>query len=96
MIEQNYYKKHAFICTNLKENGQCCGKHAISKELALKLKNITKERNISGHNAVRISFSGCLGRCKEGPVAVLYPEGRWFNLLSEEDVNNLINMVLTV
>ena len=40
MLEQNYYKKHVFICNNTKENGMYCGKHAISKELVLKLKNL--------------------------------------------------------
>lgn len=41
-------------------------------------------------------FQGCLGRCSEGPVAVLYPEGRWFNLLSDKDINDLTHLVSTL
>jgi len=30
-----------------------------------------------------------LGRCSEGPAAVSYPEGKWYNLYEKDDVAEL-------
>ena len=38
----------------------------------------------------RINASGCLGHCQEGITAVLYPEGKWFTGLKEDDAETLL------
>ena len=38
------------------------------------------EKQILEDVGARISTSGCMGRCEEGPVAVLYPEEKWFKI----------------
>jgi (2Fe-2S) ferredoxin len=35
---------------------------------------------------VRIDSTGCLGLCKHGPNAVVYPGGTWYLGLTERDV----------
>lgn len=41
-----------------------------------------KETNLDGQgSAIRINKAGCLGRCAEGPVMVVYPEETWYTLL---------------
>ena len=84
-LTDNFYKTHIFICTNIKETGKCCGNEAIAKETLSQLKSYVKENNLGGENGVRISQSGCLGRCDEGPCAVIYPQGKWLNL-NKDDV----------
>lgn len=46
-----------------------------------------KMKDLSIEGKVRIQRAGCLDRCELGPVQVSYPEGRWFSLKTEEDVD---------
>ena len=40
---------------------------------------------------VRINQSGCLDRCEEGPVLVVYPEGTWYTYVDNEDIDEIID-----
>lgn len=40
---------------------------------------------------MRINKAGCLGRCDDGPVLVVYPDNVWYTYLDEEDVDEIIN-----
>jgi len=39
---------------------------------------------------VRINTAGCLDRCQEGPVLVVYPEGVWYTYIDQSDVDEII------
>jgi len=39
---------------------------------------------------VRINKAGCLERCEEGPVIVVYPEGVWYTYLDESDIDEIV------
>ena len=43
---------------------------------------------------VRVNSSGCLNRCKLGPIVVSYPEGSWYKISSKEDVDLFIEELL--
>ena len=86
----SYYHKHVFFCNNIREdesNKPCCGKQAEVKALReyarKKLKNL-------GISSIRTSLSGCLGRCSEGPLLVIYPDGVWYKYSSEQDIDDII------
>ncbi|NBU98756.1 MAG: (2Fe-2S) ferredoxin domain-containing protein, partial [Spirochaetia bacterium] len=83
---QSYYEKHIFVCENIREEGKrvSCGR-AGSKKLKDYLKLKTKE--LCPDKNIRINMSGCLDRCEEGPVMVSYPEGVWFSLKTESDID---------
>lgn len=84
------YKQHVFVCNNRKENNdQCCGVHN-SAEIIAYAKQRAKELGLSKLNGFRLSSSGCMGRCSEGPVLVVYPAGIWYTYQSKEDINNLL------
>jgi len=53
-------------------------------------KNRVKELGLSGPGKVRINKAGCLDRCADGPVLVVYPEGVWYTLVDAEDVEEVI------
>ncbi len=40
---------------------------------------------------VRISRSGCLGRCDDGPVLVIYPDAVWYSCVDEADIDEIID-----
>jgi (2Fe-2S) ferredoxin len=39
---------------------------------------------------VRINQAGCLDRCEQGPVMVIYPEETWYTFIDEQDVDEII------
>ena len=43
--------------------------------------------NIDG---VRVNVAGCLDRCEFGPVMVIYPEGVWYRMDNEADVDEIV------
>ena len=46
---------------------------------------------MSGPNRVRINQAGCLDRCDEGPVIVIYPEEVWYTFIDESDIDEIID-----
>ncbi|HMB58329.1 MAG TPA: hypothetical protein VKN35_00325 [Xanthomonadales bacterium] len=53
-------------------------------------KKRSKELGIAGAGNVRVNSAGCLDRCEEGPVCVVYPEGVWYTYVDEFDVDEII------
>jgi len=86
----SYYKYHVFFCTNQRESGvQCCESCGASKLRAYAKKRI-KDLELNGQGSVRINTAGCLDRCSEGPVMVVYPEDTWYTYVDEEDIDEII------
>ena len=53
-----------------------------------------KQLNPNGHRKVRINKAGCLDRCEEGPVMVIYPQGTWYTYVDKEDIDEIIDQHL--
>ncbi len=85
----SYYKRHLFMCVNQREDKSCCQDHDAS-ELRTYAKNRTKDLGIAGQGGVRVNKAGCLDRCDEGPVAVVYPDGVWYTYKDEKDLDEII------
>lgn len=79
------YERHIFVCTNQRDpdapRGSCGAKG--SAEIRDRLKQMVKEAGLK--STVRINASGCLDACEFGPVAVSYPDGRWYGGLDPDD-----------
>jgi len=54
-------------------------------------KGRVKELKLSGQGKVRINQAGCLDRCKEGPVIVIYPEEVWYTYVDKDDIDEIID-----
>ncbi len=54
-------------------------------------KDRIKALKLSGQGQVRINQAGCLDRCAEGPVMVIYPEETWYTYADKKDVDEIIN-----
>jgi (2Fe-2S) ferredoxin len=50
-----------------------------------------KELDLSGPGKVRINVAGCLDRCEEGPVIVVYPEEVWYTYVDQHDIDEIID-----
>lgn len=85
-----FYEKHIFVCENVREGENArvsCGKQN-SKKIKEYLKQKIKEN--APDKKIRVNMSGCLDRCELGPILVSYPEGDWFTLKTESDVDLFI------
>jgi (2Fe-2S) ferredoxin len=91
MNEQPYFERHVFFCMNQREDGRpCCGAQgaAAAQQHA---KRRVKELGLNGHGRVRINQAGCLDRCEDGPVLVVYPEGVWYTYVDNSDIDDIID-----
>lgn len=85
-----YYKHHVFFCCNQREApADCCNNHAAS-ELQTYAKDQVRAAGLAGTGRVRINKAGCLGRCDDAPILVIYPEGVWYTYASREDIDEII------
>lgn len=87
----SYFRHHVFVCTNQRDNGQmCCANHSANA-LQDYMKSQCFERGLSGGaGKVRINKAGCLERCNEGPVMVVYPEAVWYTFMDQSDIDEII------
>ena len=86
----SHYRYHVFLCTNQREDGrQCCGQEGAGAVRA-HLGRRAKELGLAGRGGVRISSAGCLGRCADGPVMVVYPDGVWYRYADEADAEEIL------
>lgn len=85
-----YYQKHIFLCNNVKEGERKCCSQGCSNDMRLYLKNKLKVLGMLGEGKVRVSASGCMGRCKVGPAMVIYPQGLWYTYHSEQDIDEIL------
>lgn len=88
----SFYKYHVFFCTNERNDGsQCCGTSYGAQDARTYVKSRCKELGIHGAPSIRINNAGCLDRCDEGPVLVIYPEETWYTYVDKEDLDEIIN-----
>jgi (2Fe-2S) ferredoxin len=73
---------HVLVCGS----GDC--KKRGSKEVRKVLKEELRERGMIGD--VRVDSVDCLGLCKHGPNAVVYPGGIWYLGLTRSDVPEVV------
>ena len=87
----SYYQRHVFFCCNQREGGEaCCNDHGAQAVRDYAKKRV-KELGLAGKGKVRINQAGCLDRCEEGPVLVIYPEAVWYTYVDRQDVDEIID-----
>ena|SRR3989338_144683 len=89
-----YYQHHLFFCVNLKDNGKKCCHEAHARDYAEYAKTRLQALALWGEGKIRVSTSGCLGRCALGPTLVIYPEAVWYTYHSFEDIDEIIDQHL--
>jgi len=90
-IPMGYYQHHVFFCCNQREPPErCC---ASNDALAMQqyAKQRVKALGRAGKDRVRVNKAGCLDRCEEGPVIVVYPDDVWYTYVDKEDIDEIID-----
>lgn len=87
-LKINEIKRHIFLCTGDK----CC-----SNEVGMKTWEFLKERTRQD-DAVEAGIYrtkvGCLRICREGPVALVYPEGVWYKQVTVDACKKIVDQHL--
>jgi (2Fe-2S) ferredoxin len=69
-------KRHIFLCCDARK-AKCCDPIEGQKAWDY-LKGRLKELGLSERGGVQRTKADCLRVCKDGPIAVVYPEGAWY------------------
>lgn len=89
-----HYEFHVFVCTNRRAEGHPKGSCAArgSEGLLAYMKQRAKQLGLP---KIRVNGAACLDRCECGPCAVIYPEGVWYKIETEADVDTVLSVHLT-
>ncbi len=87
----SYYRHHVFFCLNVRDNGEKCCSDAGAADLQVYAKGRIKKLGLSGKGEIRINKAGCLDRCEEGPVLVVYPDEVWYTYIDRDDIDEIID-----
>jgi (2Fe-2S) ferredoxin len=91
MNVMSYYEHHVFFCCNKRDPPERCCADSGAAEMQKYAKGRIKELGQSGAGKVRINKAGCLDRCEEGPVMVVYPEAVWYTYVDRSDIDEIID-----
>ena len=87
----SYYQRHVFFCCNQREAPEKCCNEFGATELSAYAKARVKALGRTGEGKVRVNKAGCLDRCEEGPVIVVYPEAVWYTYVDRADIDEIID-----
>jgi (2Fe-2S) ferredoxin len=89
-IPMSYYKHHVFFCQNQREAPEACCANHDAAAMRDYCKGRVKALGLAGEGKVRVNQAGCLDRCEEGPVLVVYPEATWYTYVDKADIDEII------
>jgi len=90
-IPMSYYRRHVFFCCNKRDPPEKCCANAGSVEMQKYAKERVKALGLAGKGQVRINKAGCLDRCEEGPIVVVYPDAVWYTYVDRDDIDEIID-----
>ena len=91
----SHYQQHVFFCVNQRANGEACCANFDAQTMRDYVKDRVKTLGLSSEQKrIRINSAGCLGRCDEGPVLVVYPEAVWYTYVDASDLDEIIEQHL--
>jgi NADH-quinone oxidoreductase subunit F/NADP-reducing hydrogenase subunit HndC len=76
------FRSHVLVC-----GGTGC---ASSNSAKIKEQFESKIEEMSLDKEVQVISTGCFGLCEEGPIVVVYPEGAFYNKMTVEKVDKIV------
>ena len=91
MTRMSYYQRHVFFCCNKRDAPEACCANRGAAEMRDYAKARIKALGLNGKGKVRMNVSGCLDRCEEGPIVVVYPDAVWYTYVDRADIDEIID-----
>lgn len=86
-IRESPFMAHVFVCTNDREGKKESCADNNSSLIKVRLKAFVNGNGWKGR--IRVSTSGCMGLCLQGPNVMIYPQKIWFKGVSPEDLEEI-------
>lgn len=86
----NHFKHHVFFCLNQRPDGEACCQDKGAEAAFNHMKSRVKKLGLNGEGKVRINRAGCLDRCSQGPLLVIYPQAIWYTFIDNDDIDEII------
>ncbi|MFZ2852844.1 MAG: NAD(P)H-dependent oxidoreductase subunit E [Rhodocyclaceae bacterium] len=86
----SHFKHHVFFCCNQRAAGETCCNSLGASEMQTYAKDRIGELGLKGKGQIRINKAGCLDRCDNGPVLVVYPDAVWYTYIDKDDIEEII------
>jgi (2Fe-2S) ferredoxin len=81
---------HILVCASFRLKGESQGM-CHKKDSANLLPYIEQELSDRDMEDVMLSSTGCLSRCENGPLMVVYPAGSWYGSINEEKIDTILD-----
>ena len=88
-MDKTPFRCHVFICTNDRQGARTSCADDGGWEIRAAIKTAVKARGWLAP-AVRVSQSGCLGLCEDGPNVMIYPQKSLFTGVTLGDVDTIV------
>lgn len=92
IMKPSPFEVHVFICTNDRRGERKSCADDGGREIRARIKEGIKTRGWLPPR-VRVSQSGCLGLCTDGPNVVFYPQRTLFSGVTLADVDHIVDEI---
>jgi (2Fe-2S) ferredoxin len=86
----SHYQYHVFFCLNQREGPRPCCAAQGAEQAFEHCKKAVKAAGLAGPGKVRVNRAGCMERCEQGPVCVVYPQGVWYTYVDQQDIDEIV------
>ncbi len=82
---------HILVCASFRVAGEAKG--VCHRKQSVSLLQYLETEIIDRDLDARVSSTGCLKQCEQGPIMVVYPEGKWYGEVTEEKVDEILDAI---